>query len=150
MKPKEQTKPIEGKLNNQSRATIIFNELISKRSGLMKELYDHVDYNNLKFDFVGPTRDVSFDEYMDSKELFNKIKDNKIHFDDPVKRQNEFLNKINNVKIGKKTIKQKEIIDNLEKFYISREEVINFLGTMEKWFLMPHTNQNEMNLREKD
>ena len=126
MKPKEQTKPIEGKLNNQSRATIIFNELISKRSGLMKELYDHVDYNNLKFDFVGPTRDVNFDEYMDSKELFNKIKDNKIHFDDPVKRQNEFLNKINNVKIGKKTIKQKEIIDNLEKFYISREEVINF------------------------
>ena len=34
----------------------------------------------------------------------------------------EFLNKLSNIK----TIKQKETIDNLEKFYNSREEVINF------------------------
>ena len=31
LKPKEQTKPIEGKPNNHARATIIFNDLISKR-----------------------------------------------------------------------------------------------------------------------
>ena len=31
LKPKEQTKPIEGKSNNQSKATIIFNDLINKR-----------------------------------------------------------------------------------------------------------------------
>ena len=31
LKPKEQTKPIEDKSNNQSKATIIFNDLISKR-----------------------------------------------------------------------------------------------------------------------
>ena len=36
------------------------------------------------------------------------------------------LNKISNVKIGKKTDNQKEVINNLEHFYISREEVINF------------------------
>ena len=40
----------------------------------MSELYDSVDYNNLKFDYVGPTEDVSFYEYMNSKELFNAIK----------------------------------------------------------------------------
>ena len=40
----------------------------------MSELYDSVDYNNLKFEYVGPTKDVSFYEYMDSKELFNAIK----------------------------------------------------------------------------
>ena len=34
----------------------------------------------------------------------------------------EFLNKLSNIK----TIKQKETINNLEKFYNSREEVINF------------------------
>ena len=68
----------------------------------MSELYDSVDYNNLKFEYVGPTRDVSFYEYKNSKELFNVIKDNKINFDDTVKRQNELLNKISNVKIGKK------------------------------------------------
>ena len=41
-------------------------------------------------------------------------------------KQKEFLNKLNNIKIGKKTIEQKETINNLEKFYLSREEVINF------------------------
>ena len=60
LKPKKETKPIEGKPNNQSRAAIIFNELTSKRKGLMKELYDCSDYNNLKFDFIDPTKDVSF------------------------------------------------------------------------------------------
>ena len=31
LKPKEETKPIEDKSNNQSKTTIIFNELIDKR-----------------------------------------------------------------------------------------------------------------------
>ena len=74
LKLKEETKPIEDKPNNQSRATIIFNELINKRKELMSELYDSVDYNNLKFEYIGPTKDVSFYEYMNSKELFNAIK----------------------------------------------------------------------------
>ena len=75
---KEETKPIEDKPNNQSRATIIFNELINKRKELMSELYDSVDYNNLKFEYVGSTNDVSFYEYKDSEELFNIIKNSEI------------------------------------------------------------------------
>ena len=51
---------------------------------------------------MGPTKDVSFYEYKDSKELFNAIKDNPINSDDAVKRQNEFLNKLSNIIIGKK------------------------------------------------
>ena len=74
MKPKEETKPIKDTPNNQSRATIVFKDLINKRKEIMSELYDSVDYNNLKFDYVGPTEDVSFYEYMNSKELFNAIK----------------------------------------------------------------------------
>ena len=31
LEPKEQTKPIEDKPNNQSKATIIFNDLVNKR-----------------------------------------------------------------------------------------------------------------------
>ena len=46
----------------------------------MSELYDSVDYNNLKFEYVGHTKDVSFYEYTDSKELFNKTRDNRINF----------------------------------------------------------------------
>ena len=78
LKPKEETKPIKDTSNNQSRATIIFNDLINKRKELMNKLYDSVDYNNLKFEYVGPTKDVSFYEYKDFKELFNAIENNQI------------------------------------------------------------------------
>ena len=107
MKLKEETKPIEDKSNNQSRATIIFNDLINKRKELMNKLYDSVDYNNLKFEYVGPTKDVSFYEYKDSKELFNAIKNNQIKFSEVKNKQNEFLNKLNNIKIGKKNRRTK-------------------------------------------
>ena len=125
LKPKEETKPIEDKSNNQSKATIIFNDLINKRKKIMSELHDSVDYNNLKFEYVGPTKDVSFYEYKDSKELFNVIKNNQIKFSEVKNKQNEFLNKLSNIKIGKKNAEQKEVINNLGKFYNSRE-VINF------------------------
>ena len=42
---------------------------------------------------------------MDSKQLFSVIKNNQINFDDVEKRQNEFLNKVSDIKIGKKTPK---------------------------------------------
>ena len=60
LKPKEQTKPIEYKSNNRSKAAIIFNDLVIKREEIMSELYDSVDYNNLNFEYVRLTEDVSF------------------------------------------------------------------------------------------
>ena len=102
MKPKEQIKPIEDNSNNQSKATIIFNELTNKRKKIMSELYDSVDYNNLKFEYEGPTKDVSFHEYMNSKGLFDAIKNNQIKFSEVKNKQNNFLKKLNEVKIGKK------------------------------------------------
>ena len=86
MKPKEETKPTEDKSNNQSKAVIIFNELINKIKDLMKELYDKVDYSNLKFEYVGPNKNVSFYEYKNSKELFSAIKNNRINFDNVFKK----------------------------------------------------------------
>ena len=67
-----------------------------------------------------------------------------------MKRQKEFLNKQSNIKIGKKTIKQKETINNFEKFYNSREEVINFFKDYGKlFFIMQPTNQKKMKLQSK-
>ena len=62
---------------------------------------------------------------MDSKELFNARKNSLIKFREAKKKQNEFLNKLTSIKIDKKTLKQKEVINNLEKFYSFKEEVIN-------------------------
>ena len=66
-KPKEETKPIGDKSKNQQKDKIIFNKIIEERRRMMNELYDSVDYNNLKFEYFGPTKDVSFYEYKDSK-----------------------------------------------------------------------------------
>ena len=59
------------------------------------------------------------------QELFNAIKSSQIKFSEVKNKQNEFLNKLNNIKIGKKTPEQKEVINNIEKFYKSRDKVIN-------------------------
>ena len=92
----------------------------------MIELYDSVDYNNLKFKYAVPTNDVSFYEYKVSEELFNIIKNSEIKFTGVKNKQNEFLNELNNIKIGSNPPKQKEVVKNLDKFYLSREEAINF------------------------
>ena len=63
---------------------------------------------------------------MDSKELFDKIESSQIKFSDAKNKQNGFLNKLNNIKIGKKNREQKNVITNLKNFYKSREEVLNF------------------------
>ena len=73
----------------------------------MSELYDSVDKNNSIFEYLGPTKNVSFYEYMDSKELFNAIKNSQIKFSETKNKQNEFLNKLNNVRIGKKNCRTK-------------------------------------------
>ena len=90
LKPEEQTEAIKyepKKKNNQSIATIIFNDLINKRKKIMNELYESADKNKLYFDYVGNTKDVRFYEYMDSEELFNELKANRIRFDETLKKK---------------------------------------------------------------
>ena len=116
----------------------------------MNELYDSVDYNNLKFEYVGTTKDVNFYEYMNSKDLFNAIKNFEIKFSVVKNKQDEFLKKLNNIKIGKKkTIEQKETINNLVNFIIPKKKLLIFLQTILKCYLMLITIENKMKLREK-
>ena len=61
-----------------------------------------------------------------------------------------FLKKLNEVKIGRKNSEQEEVIANLDKFYLSREEVLNFLEAILKCSLMLVTMQNTMKLKEQD
>ena len=46
-----------------------------------------MNYNNLKFQYVGPTKVVSFYEYRDSNELFNAIKNSQIKFSEAKNKQ---------------------------------------------------------------
>ena len=131
MKPKEQTKAINGEFNNnQLKAARIFKDLVNERKSIMNKLYKNVDYNNLKFEYVGNTKSISFYKYTDSKELFNKIEKNLINYNDALEKQKLFMKELNNAKIGGKNDEQIKIINNIENFYKSREEVFNFLKTI--------------------
>ena len=57
---------------------------------IMSELYDNVDYNNSKFECAGPTKDVSFSEYKDSNELFNKIKNSQTKLSEVKNKKTSF------------------------------------------------------------
>ena len=83
-------------------AVNIFNDLINKRKRIMNDLYESVDKNKLYFKYEGPTENVTFYEYYDSKELFNETKNNRLRFSDALKKQKEMLKKINELKRGKK------------------------------------------------
>ena len=116
----------------------------------MSKLHDSIDYDNLKFEYVGSTKDVSFYEQKDSKELFNEIKNNKIKFSVVKNKQNEFLNKLSNIKIGKnyQTKKKKQLI-TLKNFIFLEKKLLIFLETILKCYLMLITTQNIVKLREK-
>ena len=51
----------------------------------MNKLYESVDMNKLYFEYVDSAKDVSFYEYMDSKEIFNGLKDTCITFNHALK-----------------------------------------------------------------
>ena len=93
MKPKEQTKAIESKSNNESMAANILNDLIKKIKSIMNELYESVDENKLYFEYVGSIKDVRFYEYYDYKELSDEIKNNGLRFYDALKKEKELLKK---------------------------------------------------------
>ena len=63
--------------------------------------------SNLTFEYVDPTKNVSFYEYMDSKELLDAIKNIYIKVSEAKNKQNEFLNKLKYIKIGKKNCRTK-------------------------------------------
>ena len=91
----------------------------------MSELHDRDDYN-LKFDFIGPTKDVSFYEYMDSKELFNKLRNNQIRLRDGINKQKDFLKKLNEAKMGKKMRNKKNWLMILINFTILEKKLLIF------------------------
>ena len=87
---------------------------------------------------------------MDSKELFNAIKNNQIKFSEVKNKKNEFLNKLSNIKIGKKPQNKKKLLIILKNFTILEKKLLTFLETILKCYLMQITMRNKMKLKEQD
>ena len=76
-------------------------------------------------------------------------KNSQITLSDARNKQNEFLNKLTNIKIGRKTLKQEKTII-LKDFTLLGQKLLIFLKTLLKCYLMLVTNQNKIKLKEKD
>ena len=64
-----------------------------------------------------------------------------------------FLNKLSTIKIGRKTLEQKEVLNNYnsrEVITILEKKLLIILETILKCYLMQITMLNKMKLREKD
>ena len=59
LKPKAINDKSEEK-NSLPRSTIIFKILLAKEKKILSELYDSIDYNDLNFEYVGPTKNIIF------------------------------------------------------------------------------------------
>ena len=59
------------------------------------------------FEYIGPTKDLIFYEYKYSKELFDETKNSQIKFSEIKNKQNEFWNKVSEIKIVKKNCQTK-------------------------------------------
>ena len=57
LKPKEQTKQLKINLIIVNQELQLYLTISLKKE---RALYESVDYNNLKFEYVGPTKNVSF------------------------------------------------------------------------------------------
>ena len=64
-------------------------------------------------------------------------------------KQDEFLNKLNNIKIGKKLSNKKKRLITLKNFINLEKKLLIFIETILKFYLMLITMQNKMKLREK-
>ena len=111
-------------------------------------MYESVDMNKLYFQYVGPTKDVSFYKYMDSEKLFNELKDSRIIFNDALEKQKELMKKIKAVKIGGKNSEQEKAI--LKSFTNLERKFLIFLGIILKCSFLLVTKQNKMKLKEQD
>ena len=87
---------------------------------------------------------------MGSKELFDAIKNYKIKYSEAKNKQNEFLNKLSNIKTGKNTVEQRKRLITLKNFTILEKKLLIFSNIILKWSLMLITIQSKIKLREKD
>ena len=49
--------------------------------------------NKLYFEYIGPTKDVNFYEYYDSKGFFSEFKNNALKFDEALKKKERVAEK---------------------------------------------------------
>ena len=86
-----------------------------------------IDYNNLNFVVVGTGDKYSFDDLDDPLTFLNNIKKGEISMEKAIKQQYNFHKYLNLIRIGNKNYNQKRTLANINVFYNTRDNAIQFI-----------------------
>ena len=86
-----------------------------------------IDYNNLNYVVVGTGDKYSFDDLDDPLTFLNNIKKGEISMEKAIKQQYNFHKYLNLIRIGNKNYNQKRTLANINVFYNTRDNAIQFI-----------------------
>ena len=110
-----------------SREREIFKDIYNKRLDKIKELNNKIDYNNLNYVAVGTGDKYSFDDLDNPLTLLNNIRKGKISMGKAIEQQYNFHKHLNLIRIGNKNDNRKRTLANINVFYNSRDNAIQFI-----------------------
>ena len=64
--------------------------LVAERTGKIEKIHNNVNFQNLVYQFKGPSKNVDFVDITDAASLFNDKRSKKIRFEDADKNQMKF------------------------------------------------------------
>ena len=134
LKPKEKTKAINDKSDdNTSISKEISDEILERMNEILK-MSREINYSNWVYDFKGPTPSISFTKFGGPMYIYNQLKNGeKIlqQVKDKKKLKSE-LNEIKSRNLKHKSEKQSYKIKNVRNLYDSRQKIINLLNDKAK------------------
>ena len=74
--------------------------LVVERTGKTGKLHNSVNFQKLIYHFMGHSKYIDFNDFIDAGTLFDDIKSKKIRFEDVEKTQTEFKSKLISALVG--------------------------------------------------
>ena len=106
-----------------SKEREIFKDIYNKRLDRIEELNNKIDYDNLNYVVYSSKKIYNFSELKNSLTLLDEIKKGEMTLEDAKSYQKDFLDYLNNIRKGNKSVEQRQTLANLN----AREEAIKFI-----------------------
>ena len=130
----------------------IHNRLRKERTSKIQKMSDEISYDNLIYYFEGLSPPVSFIEYEDPSDIYNKIKNGDKRIQAAEEEQKKFNSKLGEITSGNpehKSRDQSDTTKNVQNLYNSKQKIID-LSIVQKLDLELFMKQNKMKPKEQD
>ena len=116
--------------NNPSISKEIYGRILEEKMDEILEMSREINYNNLVYDFKGPTSSISFTKFGGPMYTYDQLKkDDKTLKQVEKKKQINFKTELNEIIRGsKKSLRQLSTIKNVKNLYNARQKIIDLLN----------------------